>query len=515
MREETYSILQNMEQNPPLVMPKRTTDKDNLAFHLELLKQIPYQRKITARELHQQMLALGYTKSLRAVQRALVRLTQEYEIDCDDRSPPYGYYRLGRQPITQSLTGTQAAFIQIATEKLAKSVPANFISAMKPLVEQAEHILKYGNQQAPERAWLRNVRLKEKHPDVSESILLQLSDLIYQRKQALLFSTILGSQHTVSPLGLLETAFSVYLIAHLQGEIKAFDLRYISKIQPLTLTSEQPAGFNLAHYDTAATQFDTPVITLSSHQQPTEEKTMFTQNQLTHYLATEEDESSARVHIIARGSFGKNVLKDLALPKAGGLSVEFLESQQVSQYENEKLDFLFVITDEFDWLQLQNYQDVEAQFIIGSRPYRGLIKPHSCFVYGQSEAHYRTMIQDILNNLLGERLIQIDYTDLKNLLEKGSTGIVATSFRSGDATSRRAEEAATAILTQLRAASTNLSQIHGCFISVMGNENLELGEMQTIMETLMAEINPDATILLGADFDNSVNGLQVNVLMMM
>lgn len=230
------------------------------------------------------------------------------------------------------------------------------------------------------------------------------------------------------------------------------------------------------------------------------------------YLQREE-ERAARVHIIAKGTFGKNVMKNVALPESETLSVEFLDEQQVSQYESEKLDLLFIISEDFDWLYVQNYQDVEVQMIVGSRPYRGLVKPHSCFMYGQPVEQYRIMIQGILNALFLEELISIDYGDLKTLTEKGGTGVIASSFRAGDQHSRRAEQAADAVLMQLKEASSNFRQIQGCLINIIGNENLELGEVQTLMDTFMASnLNQDAIILMGAGFDNSLDGIQVNVI---
>lgn len=497
-------------------MPKRSSDKDNLAFHLDLLKQIPYHCKITARELHQQMLALGYLKSLRAVQRMLVKLIEEYEIECDNRAKPYGYRRLGRLPVTQSLTNTQAVFIKIATERLQKSVPANLISAMKPIVEQADFVLKYGNRQSRENVWLHNLQMNKIYPDISESLSAELSSQIYQQKQVTLYSPILFSKLTVSPLGLLHTAFSIYLIAYISGYIKAFDLRYISKIQPLSITAEYPKRFNLSEYKSSATQFDTPVIILSSSHQ-TEENIMMSNQELigfSTYLQSEEDRS-ARVHIIAKGSFGKNVMGSIALPDNEMLSVEFLEEQQVSQYENEKLDLLLVITDEFDWLFLQDYQNVEIQMIVGSRPYRGLIKPLSCFVYGQPIAQYRSMIQNILGALFKPGLIAIDCDDLRKLVEKGGTGVVASSFRGGDANSSRAEDVAQSVLVQLQADSMNLQHLQGCLINIIANDDLELNEVQTLMDRLMESTNPDSLILIGTTLDERVEGIQVNLLAIM
>ena len=72
-------------------MAKRPDNQETLIFSLELLRRIPRQRKVTAKELHRQLQETGLKKGLRTVQRQLKMLSEYFDIECDDREKPYGY----------------------------------------------------------------------------------------------------------------------------------------------------------------------------------------------------------------------------------------------------------------------------------------------------------------------------------------------------------------------------------------------------------------------------------------
>lgn len=224
-----------------------------------------------------------------------------------------------------------------------------------------------------------------------------------------------------------------------------------------------------------------------------------------------------RVHIIAKGAFGKKVMENMTLPESKTLSVEFLEGQQISEYESKKINLLLVISDDFDWQYVQNYQNVDVQMIIGSRPYRGLIKPHSCFVYGQPIEQYQAMIRSILNIFFDQGLVSMEFRDLKKLTEKGGTGVITSSFQGGDADSHRAKKAAEAAVAQLKAESTNLSQIQGCLISIVAGFDLELMEVDMVTSTFMKTMDPEAIVLFGTELNEDLEGvgIQVNALAIM
>ena len=58
---------------------------------IELLRRIPRNRKVTAKELREQVAELGFERSIRSIQRTLMDLAEAFDIELDEKSKPYGY----------------------------------------------------------------------------------------------------------------------------------------------------------------------------------------------------------------------------------------------------------------------------------------------------------------------------------------------------------------------------------------------------------------------------------------
>lgn len=73
-------------------MAKRPSDIDATLLQLEILRRIPkLPAKIDAKSLHQQLLDAGFERDIRTVQRSLKMLCEHFDIECDERSKPFGY----------------------------------------------------------------------------------------------------------------------------------------------------------------------------------------------------------------------------------------------------------------------------------------------------------------------------------------------------------------------------------------------------------------------------------------
>lgn len=130
----------------------------------------------------------GFDKSLRTVQRVLKKLAEEYESECDTRAQPYGYSRYSSSLPMSSLSGLQAVFLKIAEKELADKVPSNLIRAMTPLFNDANVVLRFGSQYAPEKMWMRSVRIcYSSQSNFDPKIIGQLNSLIYECKQPVHF----------------------------------------------------------------------------------------------------------------------------------------------------------------------------------------------------------------------------------------------------------------------------------------------------------------------------------------
>lgn len=502
-------------------MPKRSSDKDNLSFHLALLKLIPYRSKTTASVLHRLLKAQGFDKSLRTVQRALQKLTEEYEIECDDRSQPYGYSRLSSAQPMSSLSGSQAAFLKIAENELSDKVPRNLIRAMAPLFEEASVILRSGNQHTPEKMWMRNVRIHHAaHPYLDPAIIGQLSSLIYERKQGIVSSYTHSQQ--MSPLGLFDTADSIYLVGkNEQGEISIIDLRYIISITPLTLSADVQPEFNINDYISQAklkaTQFGALIPTIFSDINNREEKQMSENGVFTSSLVEVEE---PKVQIIAKGEFGRSVLADLRLPKSDSLMIEYVDDGKPITPTLQKMDLVMEIGHEFNHLTIQRAEhETDMLFLIGGSPLntKGMIQrqDNRYFVHSQSIDEYRSLISMITNMLFTPGMICIDIDDIRTCFSQGTQGVIASSYRAGEIDSGRAELATKEVIEQLMRQTINLKETKSCLINITAGMDFSLEEFSQIGDILAETLGEETMIILGTSLDMDSQGILVSAIAVM
>ncbi|MDP2771333.1 MAG: WYL domain-containing protein, partial [Giesbergeria sp.] len=64
-------------------MAQRPDTLETALLMVELLRRIPRGRKITARELHQQLKDAGFERDLRSIQRQLETLSEHFDIERD------------------------------------------------------------------------------------------------------------------------------------------------------------------------------------------------------------------------------------------------------------------------------------------------------------------------------------------------------------------------------------------------------------------------------------------------
>ena len=64
---------------------------ESLKISLAILQRIPRTWFVSAPQIREQLLDAGYTRSLRSIERQLISLTEQFEIERDTRSKPYGY----------------------------------------------------------------------------------------------------------------------------------------------------------------------------------------------------------------------------------------------------------------------------------------------------------------------------------------------------------------------------------------------------------------------------------------
>ncbi len=170
-------------------MAKRPSDIDATLLQLEILRRIPkLPAKIDAKSLHQQLLNAGFERDIRTVQRSLKMLCEHFDIECDERSKPFGYsWKIRSEGLALPiLNEQQSLLLKLAEQQLKYLLPANLMASMKPFFEQADRMVS-GAKDKPEYQWLNKVcstptSLPLIPAKIKEEIFNSVSQALFQNK---------------------------------------------------------------------------------------------------------------------------------------------------------------------------------------------------------------------------------------------------------------------------------------------------------------------------------------------
>lgn len=242
-------------------MPKRPESVETLVLALEILRRIPRGRKITAKELHEQLQDAGIDRDLRTIQRQLEMLSEHFEIERDERSKPFGYRWLDRAKgmTLPHLTPQESLLLGLAEDHLRALLPAKLMRSMEGFFEQARRNLANDGSAALEREWKGKVRVvatgQPRIPaQVAPAVFDAVSEALYvNRWLSLDYRNASGKESTVDvmPLGLAQQGPILYLVCRYRGYDNERSLA-MHRIQAARMTTEgfkRPAGFDLRKYD--------------------------------------------------------------------------------------------------------------------------------------------------------------------------------------------------------------------------------------------------------------------------
>lgn len=236
--------------------------QDTLFFNLELLRRIPRHTRITARELHQQLLDAGFNRDLRTVQRQLDILSQHFDLDRDDSSKPYGYRWLpyAKGLSLPSLTVQESLLLKLAEEQLRYLLPASLMRSMDSFFKQATATLLSSDTPTLERQWRQKVRVVSTSqpllpPAVDQNVFETVSEALYRNRWLSLdyrnARQTLGQAQHVMPLGLAQQGPRLYLVCRYRGydNERSLALNRIQAARMLADTFLRPRLFDLKRYD--------------------------------------------------------------------------------------------------------------------------------------------------------------------------------------------------------------------------------------------------------------------------
>ena len=120
-------------------MPRRPDNLETVRLTIELLRRIPRGRKVSAPELHEQLVEAGIERDLRTVQRQLEMLAENFDIERDDKSKPYGYrWKENARGLSMPMmTEQEALLLALAERQLRSLLPASLMRSMEGFFAQA------------------------------------------------------------------------------------------------------------------------------------------------------------------------------------------------------------------------------------------------------------------------------------------------------------------------------------------------------------------------------------------
>ncbi len=110
----------------------------------------------------------------------------------------------------------------------------------------------------------------------------------------------------------------------------------------------------------------------------------------------------------------------------------------------------------------------------------------------------------ITDLMVKEGLINLDFADVRSVMREMGKAMMGTGEASGD---RRATQAAEAAIANPLLDETSMRGAKGLLISITGGKDLTLFEVDEAATRIREEVDPDANIILGATFEESLEGV--------
>ncbi|MBP1852329.1 cell division protein FtsZ [Rhizobium halophytocola] len=110
----------------------------------------------------------------------------------------------------------------------------------------------------------------------------------------------------------------------------------------------------------------------------------------------------------------------------------------------------------------------------------------------------------ITDLMVKEGLINLDFADVRSVMREMGRAMMGTGEASGEG---RALQAAEAAIANPLLDETSMKGAQGLLISITGGRDLTLFEVDEAATRIREEVDPDANIILGATFDESLEGI--------
>ena len=241
-------------------MAKRAKTHDTLTLALELLRRIPKNRKVTAKELHSELKHLGMERDERSIQRLLRQLAEQFGIERDERDKPYGYsWKEDSKGFSMpTLTEQESLLLTLAEEHLKNLLPPSLMKSMQGFFAQAKCNLGPHKSASPNKEWLAKVRMV---PNAQPLIPAQVDTEVFAQVGAALYANRWlevdyqnreghRAEYKVMPLGLAQQGPGLYLVCRFEGHgnERTLALHRMASARATSFTFKRPPEFDLQTY---------------------------------------------------------------------------------------------------------------------------------------------------------------------------------------------------------------------------------------------------------------------------
>ena len=228
---------------------------------LAMLDMIPKVGKISTTQICERLQALGYERDVRSIQRQMEALSNNFPIERDDSSKPYGYkWQSNATGISiPGLTLHESLLLNMAEKYLRNLLPNSLMQALGGFFSQARYNLGPGANDRLERRWLDKVRVVSTTmpllpPEIKPGVLEQVSQALYNETWLELdYSNAKGErkQHRVMPLGLAQQGARMVLVVRFEGydNERSLALNRIHTAKDIQLPFPPVKDFELSKYD--------------------------------------------------------------------------------------------------------------------------------------------------------------------------------------------------------------------------------------------------------------------------
>lgn len=196
------------------------------------------------------------------MERDLLALSAQYDIECNRRAKPYGWrwHPNAEVPWIPALDLQQALGFALLERELASSLPSASRSALQPWFEASRRQLKAAAGHAKAARWSQKIAFRSLGPPllpakVSAQVMDTVNEALFSEHP--IDAEYRSAQHTshravrLHPLGLIHTELITYLVACFDGYrdprlLALHRLRRVRLCQDVPLAA--PSGFDLRRY---------------------------------------------------------------------------------------------------------------------------------------------------------------------------------------------------------------------------------------------------------------------------